>query len=178
MTLCETVQDFLTQEEIEWGPTDQPNVLKVGLTGENGFFFGYVYVDEKERMILFRTVAPLKAPDEKKPDILMLLAWINSHIPVGNLEMDLSDGEITCRTSIILGESGCHPALLDHLIGMNLYVIDLHFPAVRGVILGCLSVEKAIERIKRQRRSDGRSKVNHEGPVGGELGEAWRGSMN
>ena len=177
MSLLVTIQRFLKQKRIEFA-TACPGVLKLGFADHNGVFVGYIQVDEEERMILVRTAAPLKAPVEERLQIAELLARLNPHIVFGNFEIDLPSGLITCKTSIILGRSGCHPDLVSRLLSANWWEMKRWFPAVEAVIIADLSPKQAVNMIAREHQPDDGDDVGVDDTFGRHLTAIKYGSMN
>jgi hypothetical protein len=178
MSLLATVRSFLTQRAIEFAPTDYPDMLKLGFSGRSGFFLCYICVNEKERMILVRTLAPLKAPQEKKLATAELFAWVNPNIVVACLQIDLFTGLMASETSLVLGQSDCDLDTFTRLLNLSWVTMDQWFHAVRAVITGGLSPKQAMDETERRRQSGGPDGTRRHEPSDGRLADMLWGSMN
>jgi hypothetical protein len=171
------VQSFFKREGIRYKRTRFAGVLQCGFAGENGCFLGYVKVDEEHRIIQIRTLSPVRVPQNKISDVAELLARINRRLLLATLELDVDDGVVASRTSIILGESDLHHDVMGHLLFANWQAMDEYFPAVNAVIFGNLSTRQAIEGVRRQRPDDP-DKATRDEPLGGRLRDIVHGSAN
>jgi hypothetical protein len=64
---------------------------------------------------------------------------------LGNFEIDMDDGLITYKTSIILGKSGLHEDVIKHLLYANWMASDKYCPAISAVAFGNVSPKRAAE---------------------------------
>jgi len=172
----EAVRSFFEREEIRFEHTELPEVFKLGFVGENGCFLGYVDADEDERTIQIRTLAPVVVSRGKRSQAAELLTRINQRLVLGTLELDMDNGDIACRTSIILGESDLPHDIMEHLLYANWCVMDRFFPAVNAVLFGNMSPKQALDRSRRRQSQP--DEVTAEERLRKRLGDIRGNSMN
>lgn len=176
MNLMTEIRDLLEQKGIFFLPGG-PDSFRLGFIDPEGVFYGDLIVDEEHRFVFFQMVPPLTAPQEKMLQMLELVARANGHILQGNLEINLLTGLLTCRTSIILGDSSCPPDILYHMLGSSCWEIRRWFPAIKAVAMGLLSPEQATVMILQQQGND-QDDVNYSDTSDDHLGDIQYGSMN
>jgi hypothetical protein len=177
MSLIATVRGLLRQEEIPFFP-DGPETVLLGFPDPDGVFYGDLQVDEAQRIILIQMAPPLQAPQEKIPQMLELVARANRHILQGGLQIGMTSGLITCKTSLILGNSRCQPDLFYNLLASNWRAITQWFQAIKAVIVGGLSPEQATDMIVRQQQADDGYGRNSRDVLHGRWDDIQHGSMN
>jgi hypothetical protein len=176
-SILAVVRDFFKGDGIEFKRTEFSGVLQFGFMGENGYFRGYVEVDEEHKTVQVHTLAPVRVERSKVPDVAELLMRINGSLLLGHLELDMDSGTIGSRTSIVLGESGLHHDVMEQLLYANWFNMDAFFPAVNAVLFGTISPQKALDRVLRQ-RPDPPNEAGHDEFPSGPLGDILRDSRN
>ncbi|MBP7052176.1 MAG: YbjN domain-containing protein [Phycisphaerae bacterium] len=176
MSLIATIQRLLERKEIEYLPHGSDALKLVSLNPDD--VYGYVQVHEEDRTIIINTAAPLRAPHDKRLQLAELLARANWHIPFGNLQINWNSGLITFETSVILGNSDCHPDLFYALLIQNWWEMDRWFPAIEAVIFDNVFPEDATNMILRQRKPAAEHGRNSDGTFGRRIYDVQHGSMN
>ncbi len=176
--ITRTVRRFLKRKRIRFYQNSTGKVFNINYAGSSGCFFGCVAVDEEIRAVYVRTFSRMTVPDNKTSQVVELLMRINCNLVIGSFEFCADTGEIACRTSIILGESNLHNDIMEHLLRANWWAMDKYYPAINAVVFGDVSPEQAIDKIEKQLQADDQDHARPEGPFGGRLGDALRGSMN
>ena len=77
--------------------------------------------------------------------MLQLLNNLNNKLVFGNFEMDLQDGEMRFRTSILYNHIELNQKVIEELIMSNIITMDKILPAIIGLMFGEISVEQALE---------------------------------
>jgi hypothetical protein len=152
-SITKIVKNYFRRESIEFEQIGNDNAFEIGFAGEHGCFLGYVAVDEEERTILVETIAPIKAPKDKRLKAAELIARINRLLLIGNFNFNMDTGLIAYKTSIILGDSNLHGDIIKHLLFANWFAMDKYFPAFNLVIFGDVQPKKAVEMIRKSRGS-------------------------
>ena len=178
-SLTTAVQSFLEREEIGFEHTEYAGVFSVGFIGEYGHFEASITIDEDKGTVRVWTLAPLVVPRGKRLQAAELLTRINQCLAIGILELDMDDGAVACRTSIILDESDLHHDIMKHLLHANWYAIDTFFPAINAVVFGNMLPKQAFDRARRQlAQLDDSDEEEHGRPRGEWLRDILGGSMN
>ncbi|GAA0316955.1 YbjN domain-containing protein [Psychrobacter aestuarii] len=78
---------------------------------------GYLFrIQENNGLLAVYGILPFTIPDSHKNAALLLMTQINYDMIVGNLEMDLSDGEIRFKNAFDIEVVGISHDIIDHLL--------------------------------------------------------------
>lgn len=166
--LVVALERFFEREGITSERTEFNDVFKLGFAGDNGCFRGHVEVDEADRTVQVRTVAPVRVQKSKRRLVAELLTRINYQLLLGTFEMNMDSGTIICRTSIVLGKSDLHSDVMAHLLYANWHAMDEFFPAMSAVLFGGISPRQSLDRVGQQQSED-RDDTRPGEPLGGRL---------
>lgn len=145
---------FLTEDDWSFTRIENERAVKLRFSGDNGTWKCIGRVREEDEQLLIYSLAPLKAPPEKRPAIAELLTRANYGMVIGNFEMDYSDGEIRYKTSIDVEGSQLDNALIKQLLYTNLLMMDKYLPAIEAVIAGTQTPEEAIALVESDLEDD------------------------
>jgi len=125
----------LTAQMLEHGRALMP------FTGQNGNWL--VVWHRQGCMGVLRSVLPMKTPAARRSEMMTFLTSVNWRLMFGCFEMDLADGEIAFRTTLVAtGEQVCLNDIEFTLLA-NLHAVDSALPGLIGVMFGALSAEEA-----------------------------------
>ena len=78
---------------------------------------GYLFrVQEKERLLAVYGILPFLIPESHQSAAMLLMTQINYDMIVGNLEMDVSDGEIRYKNALDVEVLGLDDDIIEHLL--------------------------------------------------------------
>ena len=78
---------------------------------------GYLFrVQEREGLLAVYGVLPFSIPESHKSAAMLLMTQINYDMIVGNLEIDINDGEIRYKNAIDVEAVGLDDDIIEHLI--------------------------------------------------------------
>lgn len=138
-------------EADEWRTTDLQGPtegLITGFRGDNGNWTCMAVAVEEHDQLLFYSVSPVTAPEDKRTLIGEFLHRANYGLHVGNFEIDFSDGEIRFKTSIDVEGTDLNAELIRNLVYMNCMMMDRYLPGVLGIIHGGLSPVDAVAKVE------------------------------
>jgi len=124
---------------------DQP-ILKLGFQGESGQWPCYAQAREELAQLLFYSVCPVKAPENRRIAVAEFLTRANYGLYIGNFELDMTDGEIRYKTSIDVEGSLLSPALVKPLVYANVLMMDRYLPGIMSVIYGNMPPAEAVAK--------------------------------
>ena len=127
-------------------------VLYSGFNGDNVQWDFSLYARETSPghfLLGVNSFVPNKTPLARRAAIMELLTRINFDLSVGCFELDLADGEIRFRTSIILTGADITPGIIEHLLRSNLSIVDERFPQITAVLYSDVTPVNALN-LKRQ----------------------------
>jgi hypothetical protein len=146
--MFDTVLDFLTADG--WPFTASPDrpVVRTGYKGDHGNWTCYGHVDETNGYFIFYSVCPVNVPPENRLTMAEFLARANYGLPVGNFELDFSDGEIRYKTSLDAEDERLSEVLVRNLIYANVFTADRYLPGIMRVIYNAATPQEAIIHVE------------------------------
>ncbi|MGF1491677.1 MAG: YbjN domain-containing protein [Microcoleaceae cyanobacterium] len=146
-SLFEVLIRFFQEDGWVHREIEHQRVLALGIEGKNGRFDCYAVAREEEQQVTVYSVFPVRVPDHKRHMVATFLMMVNYGIIIGNFELNFYDGEIRYKTSIDVEGDRLTPALVKHLMYINVTTLDKYLPEIMSVIYGNLSAEEALSRI-------------------------------
>jgi hypothetical protein len=141
-------QAALEERGLDWADTTDSEVVRADVTADNGSWALFVVAREMENRITVYSQAPWETPEPLRPDMSELITRINFGLPLGNFELDFSDGEIRFKTSLDPGDSVLTTELFEGLLDPNIATMDLYFPALEAVVQGRMTPRAAVEMVE------------------------------
>lgn len=162
-TLFQLLLRVLEREEEPLRADEDEGIIRGALTLRRATVPLFARVRETQFLVLIYTVLPVRAPESKFPEMLELLTRANWGLPLGNFEMDLSDGEIRFKTSVDVEGVPLHqpsgaPAAemaITNILMANKVAMDRYLPAILGLIYGDETVVALVDR------AEGRAEEPH-----------------
>jgi hypothetical protein len=103
--------------------------------GSHGSWFLVGQAYERLELAVVHAVYPAKVPDDQRAGVAMLLTHVNDGLVLGNLQIDLSTGDVRVKSSARVGRDP-DPELIDSLVLTAHSLADRYLPAVSAVALG------------------------------------------
>jgi|TARA_B110000459_G_C16422790_1_gene408212 hypothetical protein len=150
MTLMAVVREFLDGEQIVATDANQPDTVFFRFEGEQLTWQCFVDVREDLHQVLVYSVYPDKVPTLRRLNAAEYLTRINYGLPVGNFEMDLTDGEVRFKASLDCSGDRLSVALMRQLIRASATLTDRFAEGLR------LVAEQAVSPIEAVRITEGR----------------------
>ncbi|MBP0018074.1 MAG: YbjN domain-containing protein [Cyanobacteria bacterium SBLK] len=147
-SLFETLIRFFTQDDWSFLRVEGETALRLGFEGDNGEWNCYARVRESEKQMLFYSICPQTAPEDKRQAIAEFIARANYGTVMGNFELDFEDGEIRYKTSIDVEGDRLTPALVERVVYPNVMMMDEYLPGILAVINGEKTPREAISQIE------------------------------
>jgi hypothetical protein len=146
--IYDVVEAFLVQDGWPCKRLEDQDVAMSSFKGKKGEFNCFIQAREAQEHMIIYSVLPVLVPEERRDEIALFLTRANYGMPVGNFEMDYSDGEVRYKTSIDLEDIEEFQLLLRNLLYANVLNMDKYFPGMMRVIFGGLSAVEAIAEIE------------------------------
>ena len=106
------------------------------------------------------SLIPNKTPVERRVAIAELLTRINYELSVGCFELDLEDGEIRLRTSLVLPGADITPGIVEELLRSNIYIVIERFQQIMAVMYSDVTPENALKPKEKEDKSQPRFDFN------------------
>lgn len=127
---------------------EETQMINTGCTGDNGQWrvrAGGI----RDVAVVILSRFPVTCPEAKRAVCAELFARINFGAPTVSFELDFTDGEILCKTSVPYDQELPPAELLDKLFSFNLSTMDCHLPAIMSVIYAGISPAKALADLEK-----------------------------
>lgn len=115
--------------------------------GDHGQWECQLHLREEQRQLVFYSLCPVTVPAERRTALAEFITRANYGLVMGNLELDMADGEIRYKTSRDLG-SDALAECLPPLLYANVMSLDYHLPGIKLVMDGSVSPAEASAAIE------------------------------
>jgi hypothetical protein len=138
----ERMTEVLRARDWKFEVDEESQMISTGCNGDNGQWrirTGGL----RDVAVLILSRFPVNCPVARRPACAELFTRINFGQPAFSFEMDFTDGEIFCKSSVPYDQELPPVELLDKLFSFNLSAMDRYLPAIMSVIYAGLSPAKA-----------------------------------
>lgn len=128
-TLLDEFAAFFDAEGWRYHRVPDEGYLRMGFAGRQGRWHCFAQVREGAGQLLFYSVLVDHTPPDRLYPMAELTTRINYGLPIGNFELDFSDGEIRFKTQLDVDgaiESLAAP-MLRNLVVANVLTVDRYF---------------------------------------------------
>ena len=143
-----TLSEFLRDDG--WHPQqlDDKTIFRVYFSGEHGDVRCYAQIRVDLEQFLFYVVAPVKAPEEMRAEVVEYLTRANFGLRIGNFELDYDDGEVRYKSSLDFEGETLTPGLIRNTMYPAVHTMDFYLPGLLGVMYGNKTPTQAIDEIE------------------------------
>ena len=129
------VADVLVADDWPFQTQADGRTLQFEFRGRTTTWPCFVRLHDDQIVIVYSQL-PTRVPPERRAAIAELITRLNYALPLGNLELDLTDGEVRFRASIDSAGVELDPSLIRNLLHANVTVTDRCLPAIEAVAAG------------------------------------------
>ena len=144
----ERMTEVLKARDWEFEVNEETKMVSTGCNGKNGQW-KITTGGLEDVAVLILSRFPVNCPEAKRKACAELFARINFGAPAVSFELDLNDGEILCKTSVLYDKEPPQVELLDKLFSFNMAAMDHHFPAIMSVIYAGTSPARALANLEK-----------------------------
>jgi hypothetical protein len=146
--ILDAVINFFKEDDWSFTQVEDRPILRLGFQGDNGQWTCYAQAREEETQLLFYSLCPVKAPEDRRMAVAEFLTRANYGLFIGNFELDFGDGEIRFKTSIDVEGDPMSPALVRPLVYTNVLMMDRYLPGLLSVIYGNVPPAEAVANVE------------------------------
>jgi hypothetical protein len=146
--LFDTLIQYLEEDEWKFTRLEGENTIVLTFNCANATYLCYAQARESQQQIVFYSIYPLRAPEEKRMLAAEFAARVNYGLVLGNLELDMNDGEVRYKTSVDVAASGFSPDVLRSLMQVNLSTSDRYYPAFTSLLYGGMTPADAVASVE------------------------------
>jgi hypothetical protein len=128
-SLIDVIERFLIEHEWSYERLDE-SLLRLAVQGEQGDWVTLVQTNEEDQRCIVYSVYPALVPESRREAMAAILTQENYEIPVGNFEMDLTDGEVRFRTSIEVVQGQMTSEWFERMFAVNISMTDGYFALI------------------------------------------------
>ena len=88
----------------------------------------------EQQLIAVYSVYPTAIAEANRPEMLAMLAYLNYDLMIGNLEMDVMDGELRFKTSLDLEVTGVSELIMSYLLQSNFSLFSRLYDTISEMI--------------------------------------------
>lgn len=112
------------------------HTLHCALRNAHGLYTFYFTADDSRDFLrLIGSYGPY-VPADRRPAIAEALTRINARIPLGNFELDFSDGEVRFRASLDVEEGLLSEKMVDNMLGFTMGAMERFHDALMRIAFG------------------------------------------
>jgi hypothetical protein len=158
--VIEKLAEFLRSRGWKCSLEADKHLIQTTANGKNGRWTCVGIAGSESEHLIFLSIFPVNAPQEKRRAIAELLTRINYRLTHGCYEMDFGDGEIRFRTSIPVFSGDLPGEALEYLVFANLCTFDGYLGTIMKVLYSPTSPKSALETPKAKTRRKPRFELN------------------
>ena len=141
-TVMHTFRNLLAEAKWEW-TEHEPLTFRGMIAGDSGRWGWMAHCHNEGEFLTMLSTVPQNVPARKRAAAMEYLTRANYQMTTGAFEMDLSDGQVNCRTAV--PGDGLTSGGISFLVFSNFMIMDRFLPGLLSVIYGKTSPLKAIE---------------------------------
>ena len=122
--------------------------LQMGFDGEAGRWSCFAQAREEQEQLVFYSVAPVKAPEERRAQVTEFITRANFGMIIGSFELDLSDGEVRYKTAVDFEDLEVSIAQVRNMVYPNVLTMDRYLKGIISVSFGGAEALAAIQEIE------------------------------
>jgi len=142
--LIDYLVTFLKSSDLKFQTDDDPNILTMQFGGDKTAYKCVFDVQDEKGIILFYIFGPVQVPTEKILDACKFIALANFGLQVGNLELDVRDGEVRYKSVLILEGATPQKSTFKRFIYPAIISMDKYYPKLLKFIYSDISPEQAV----------------------------------
>jgi len=132
--LFASFEKFFLDQEWPVKVLAEQNLIVMGVQTETGSVEAVVQVYETSGQAVFHTLLPIKASEARRPAVMEFITRANFGMLLGNFELDLRDGEVRYRTTLLSPDAAPSMAQIGVVVFTNLSMMDRYRPGLESVI--------------------------------------------
>lgn len=146
--LLDMVKQFLDSDDWHYEQIKDRTVLRMAFQGENGEWFVIVQTKEDDNQVLFYSVIADNIPTDKLVPASEFLHRANFGLPIGNFELDFSDGEVRYKTALDVEGAELSQTQIKNYLYLNVITFDRYLNGLKEVVEQGVAPGDAIDKIE------------------------------
>ena len=150
MSLFDVAVQWLKEDDWNFTEHERENGDKwtrSGYTADNSKFELVLDAREDAQIFFVYVYFPLKVPEKNRVAVAELVTRINYGIKIGNVELDMRDGEVRYKTSVDVEGSELVTKMVYNMVSASLSTSDTYFPAFMHICYGNKTAIEALDEL-------------------------------
>ncbi len=146
--LFDTLVMFLQEDDWKFTRLAAETAAIMTFNCENASYLCYARVREEHQQVMFYVIYPLRAPTERRVEVIEFVTRVNYGLAMGNMEMDVSDGEVRFKMSADVSVAPFSLSLLRSLMQTCIATADRYYPGYTALLYSDLTPAQAVARVE------------------------------
>ena len=146
--LFDTLVMFLQEDDWKFTRLAAETAAIMTFNCENASYLCYARVREEHQQVMFYVIYPLRAPTERRVEVIEFVTRVNYGLAMGNMEMDVSDGEVRFKMSADVSVAPFSLPLLRSLMQTCIATADRYYPGYTALLYSDLTPAQAVARVE------------------------------
>jgi len=143
--IIEAVQEQLTRDDWHFEKVEGQDIIRCAVSIKNTSFKLFFRANEEAERLTVCCVSPNEVPADKRGIVAEYITRANYGLVMGNLAMDMSDGEVHSRAGIDVEGGELTPRMVGSILNCVLALMDAYYSGLMAILY---SGQTAIDAIK------------------------------
>jgi hypothetical protein len=148
--LIDIVEARLKADEWNFERVEGKDIIRCAVKGDNASFKVYIKANEESERVMAYCVSPNSVPEEKRAIVAEFIARANYGLSLGNLEMDMRDGEVRAKAAIDVEGGVLTPKMVGSLRGCAINLMDEYYVGLMAILFAGKSAVDAIAMVEKE----------------------------
>jgi len=144
----ETLGNFLTNDEWHQQPIEGTYSYRTFLRGDYGELRCEARIRVEQEQLAFYVFLGMNVPEDRRTAAAEFVTRANYGLPLGNFEMDFTDGEVRFKNSISFADEPLTDTAIHNTLYSATSVATTYFPGLLKVIFGNVNPAEMIKEIE------------------------------
>jgi hypothetical protein len=146
--LLRQIETALSEEGHDFEVKHDGVVITLAFGGPHTSYQTFFLIDEDKELIRFYVRPPFRVLPERRLAVAEALTRANYNLPIGNFELDFSDGEVRFKVAIDVEGGKLGSTMIHNMMSAGLTFSDRYYPAIMRVTYADISPEDAIREVE------------------------------
>lgn len=147
--LASVVISTLRAEKMKYTVGEDPKIVYLALTSKDYTYQSVFDIRPESHVILFYMMGPMKVPADKRAMVSEYINRANYGLIVGNFELDMKDGEVRYKATLITEGTAPKIPTIKRLMYPVILTMHKYYPGLMDICFKGLSVEKAMAAVEK-----------------------------
>jgi hypothetical protein len=148
--LMDTVQMLLTSDEWHFEQVEGKDIIRCAVKGDNVSFKLHFRANEDAERLTVYCVSPNAVPEDKRGIVAEYITRANYGLSLGNLEMDMNDGEVRSKAAVDVEGGELTPTMAGSVRNCAVNLMDQYYPGLMAILFSGQTAAAAIKQVEKE----------------------------